>query len=285
MPEEITENTEPVETPEAEETPYIEEEPTYSQPEETESPQPAEDEVPFEEKHYKVGAKFGLTPDQVDAFGDVKLYEGALGRLEAIARSAAQVQNTKPAEETTTSDDTFSDFQFSDPNEYDPEIVNLTEQTNRRFASLEQKMDEVMSNSHLAQQDSAKQQAEQNVASFEKAVNQLDEDTFGRGSFDSVSSQHSDNRMKLAKSVSRLAHGYSARGEDVPSVDELVEESISGSFSEELGNQTLKTAASESRRQRGQTIAAPTRDQPSEKTSTEAAIQAATDWFRENEKR
>ena len=66
MPEEITENTEPVETPEAEETPYIEEEPTYSQPEETESPQPAEDEVPFEEKHYKVGAKFGLTPDQVD---------------------------------------------------------------------------------------------------------------------------------------------------------------------------------------------------------------------------
>ena len=279
MPEETT-----PETPETEESPYIEEEPVYNAPAESE-PEPEEEASGFDEKHYKIGAKFGLTPDQVDGFGTVELYEGALGRLEAIARSASQRQNTQPVKETRPSDETFSDFQFSDPNEYDPEIVGLTEQTNRRFASLEQKVDGLLSSNQSAHQNSVQQQTDQNVMDFERVVNQLDEDTFGRGSFDSVSSQHSNNRMKLAKSVSRLAHGYSAKGEDIPSVEELVEESIQGSFADEIGNQALKTAASESHRQRGQTVAAPTRDEPAKKSSTEAAIQAAADWFKENERR
>lgn len=277
MPEETT-----PETNEAEENPYIEEEPTYVVPDEPE-PEP-EPESGFTGQHYAVGAKFGLTPEQVDGFGSTESFEGALGRLEAIAQAATQGQNAQPAGKEPMSDESFSDFQFSDPAEYDSEIVDLTDQTNRRFSALEQNVKELMSENQFLQQGAAQQQAEQNVVSFEKVVNDLDEGTFGRGSFDEVGSQYSNNRMKLAQAVSRLGHGYSARGEAIPSVERLVEEALPGSFPDELGNQALKTAASESRRQRGQTVAAPTRDQPSEKTSTDAAIQAAADWFRQNER-
>ena len=277
MPEETT-----PETNETEESPYIEEEPTYTPPPEEEpEPEPAPE---FTGQHYSVGAKFGLTPEQVDGFGSATAFEGALGRLEAIARNATQGQNEQSVGKESVSDEEFSDFQFSDPNDYDPEIVNLTDQTNRRFTSLERKVEELTSENQFLKDGSAQQDAEQNVIAFEKVVNDLDEDTFGRGSFDEVGGQYSNNRMKLAQAVSRLGHGYSARGEAVPSVEKLVEEALPGTFPDELGNQALKTAASESRRQRGQSVAAPTRDQPSEKTSTDAAIQAAADWFRENER-
>lgn len=277
MPEETT-----PETAETEESPYIDEEPTYSAPPEPE-PEP-EPEIGFTGQHYEVGARFGLTPDQVEGFGSTEAFEGALGRLEAIARVAAQGQNEQPVGEVAASDESFSDFEFSDPNEYDPEIVDLTSQTNKRFSALEQRVSELTNENQFLKQGTAQKNAEQNVVAFEGVVNNLDEDTFGRGSFDEVGSQYSNNRMKLAQAVSRLGHGYSARGEAIPSVEKLVEEALPGTFPDEIGNQAIKTAASESRRQRGQSVAAPTRDQPSEKTSTDAAIQAATDWFRKNER-
>jgi len=272
-----------LETTETTESELVDEEPSYQTEPEPE-PAPESTEPEFTPKHYEVGAKFGLTPDQVDGFGSKELFEGALGRLEAIAQSVSQGQNAQPVDEEQEYDDSFSDFEFSDPTEYDPEIVDMTEQTNRRFEALEQRVSELMSENQSAQDMQARQVAEQNVMDFEAEVNQLDESTFGRGSFDEVSGQHSNNRMKLAEAVSRLGHGYSARGEDIPAIRDLVKEALPGTFSGEIGNQALKTAASESRRQRGQTVASPTRDQPSEKTSTEAAIQAAADWFRENER-
>lgn len=282
MPEETTPETPETET-EVEESPYIEEEPVYNL--EPEEPEPEVEAPEFQAQHYEIGAKFGLTPDQVDGFGSTELFEGALGRLEAIARVAAQGQNTQPAGTEPGPDDTISEFSFSDPAEYDPEVVELSEQTNRRFAALEKRVEELTNENQFLQQGSVQRNAEQNVVAFEQAVNGLDEETFGRGSFDNVGSQHSNNRMKLAQAVSRLGHGYSARGEEVPPIEKLVEEALPGTFPGEIGNQALKTAASESRRQRGQAVAAPTRDLPSEKTSTEAAIQAAADWFRENDKR
>jgi len=279
MPEE-----QELETTEITEEEYLEEEPEYPTGE-TEEEVELESEEEFSDQHYAVGAKFGLTPEQVDGFGTSEVFEGALGRLEAIARSATEGQNTQPVGEEAEVDDPVSAFQFSDPAEYDPEIVDLADQSNRRFDALEKRVGELMSQNQFSQEIVARQNAEQNVMDFEGAVNQLDESIFGRGGFDEVGSQHSNNRMKLAQAVARLGHGYSAQGEDVPSIEKLVEEAFPATFTDQIGKEALKTAASKSRRQRGQSVAAPTSDSASGKTSTEAAIQAAADWFKENGKR
>ena len=221
----------------------------------------------------------------MDGLGAPEIIEAALGTLEAIARQVTQGQNTKPEGSRAASDEQFSDFEFSDPSDYDPEIVDLTDQTNRRFTSLEQKIEELTLENQFLEKGAAEQDAEQNVIAFEAAVNQLDEEIFGRGGFDNVSSQESGNRMALAKSVSRLGHGYSAKGETIPSIEELVEEAFAATFKDQIGKQALQTAASKSRQHRGQSMAAPTSDSASELTSTEAAVQAAADWFKENERR
>jgi hypothetical protein len=109
----------------------------------------------------------------------------------------------------------------------------------------------------------------------------MDEATFGRGEQDDIAGQEADSRMRLAEAVSRLGHGYEARGEEIPLMAQLVEEASGAAFGKEIKNQTLRKASERSRQQRSQASAIPTHEEASPLTSDEAAVKAATEWQQE----
>ena len=175
----------------------------------------------------------------------------------------------------------FSEYVLEDASDYDDGIVKFVDYANEQLKTMNDTVSGLRDeNSRLIQAEYARN-AENNVAEFERIVNTMDEATFGRGEQDSLASQEADSRMRLAEAVSRLGHGYEARGEDIPPMARLVEEASGAVFGNEIKNQTLRKASERSRQQRSQSSAVPTHEEASPLTSEEAAIKAATEWQQE----
>jgi hypothetical protein len=242
---------------------FVEE--TEEDPEEVDEQQ----EPGFRDEQYLWGQEIGLTREQVQAFGTPEAFDGMVERI--------SVEEEEPAPQAEQPSG-FSKYVLEDSEDYDEGIVKFVDYANE---TLQKMSDEVTSlkdeNSQLMRAESVRR-AESNVAEFERIVNTMDEATFGRGEQDALPSHEAESRMRLAEAVSRLGHGYEARGEQVPPMTRLVGEASGAVFGNEIKNQTLRKASERSRQQRSQASAVPTHEDASPLTSDEAAVKAATEW-------
>ena len=283
MPDEYQmEETESVELPEenpGEELIDVVEPDAYPVEGELEEPEeqpeePQEESSGFRDEQYLWGQQIGLSREQVENFGTPEAFDGM---IEAISSDYEEEAPAAPAPEAKE----FSEFVLEDASDYDDGIVKFVDFANEQLKTMNDTVSGLRDeNSRLIQAEYARN-AENNVAEFERIVNTMDEATFGRGEQDSLASQEADSRMRLAEAVSRLGHGYEARGEDIPPMARLVEEASGAVFGNEIKNQTLRKASERSRQQRSQASAVPTHEEASPLTSEEAAIKAATEWQQE----
>ena len=244
-------------------------------PEEEPGEEPEAPESAFRDEQYLWGQQIGLTRDQVEAFGTPEAFDGMVERISYDEEEdAAPEAPAAPAEE-------FKSFVLEDAGDYDDGIVKFVEYANEQLKNVSEEVAGLREeNSRLIQAEYGRH-AETNVAEFERIVNTMDEATFGRGEQDALPSHEADSRMKLAEAVSRLGHGYEARGEEIPPMTRLVEEASGAVFGNEIKNQTLRKVSERSRQQRSQASAVPTHEEASPLTSDEAAIKAATEWQQE----
>jgi len=241
--------------------------------EESEGEEPEASESSFRDEQYLWGQQIGLTRDQVEAFGTPEAFDGMVERIsyDEEEGDAPEAPAAAPAEE-------FTSFVLEDAGDYDDGIVKFVEYANEQLKSVSEEVAGLREeNSRLIQAEHGRH-AETNVAEFERIVNTMDEATFGRGEQDLLPSHEADSRMRLAEAVSRLGHGYEARGEEIPLMARLVEEASGAVFGNEIKNQTLRKVSERSRQQRSQASAVPTHEEASPLTSDEAAIKAATEW-------
>ena len=238
---------------------------------------PEAEESSFRDEQYLWGQQIGLSRDQVEAFGTPEAFDGM---IERISYDDEGEEETEPSAPPTPQEE-YSSYVLEDEGDYDEGIVKFVSHTNDQLKAMNETMAGLREeNSRLIQAEYARH-AETNVAEFERIVNTMDEATFGRGEQDNLPSHEADSRMRLAEAVSRLGHGYEARGEDIPPMARLVEEASGAVFGNEIKNQTLRKASERSRQQRSQASAIPTHEEASPLTSDEAAVKAATAWQQE----
>ena len=235
---------------------------------------PQEEASGFRDEQYVWGQQIGLSREQVENFTP-ESFDSMVGKIAENfggGDEAPEPQAAPPEEKE------FTTYTLEDAEDYDPGIVKFVDYANSTLKDMNETVSHLREeNSRLLQAEYARN-AENNVAEFERIVNTMDEATFGRGEQDDLPSQEADARMRLAEAVSRLGHGYEARGEDIPPMTRLVEEASGAVFGNEIKNQTLRKASERSRQQRSQSSAVPTHEEASPLTSEEAAIKAATEW-------
>ena len=238
--------------------------------------EPQEEPSLFRDEQYLWGQQIGLSREQVENFGTPEAFDTM---LEAVTSDYDEEEEPPQAPAAPQSE--FSEYVLEDATDYDEGIVKFVDHANEQMKAMRQELDGLKNeNASLIEADAARK-AEANVAEFERIVNTMDEATFGRGGQDDLPSHEADARMRLAEAVSRLGHGYEARGEVIPPMARLVEEATGAVFGNEIKNQTLRKASERSRQQRSQASAVPTHEEASPLTSEEAAIKAATEWQQE----
>jgi len=255
---------------------YTEEDPSPPEEVTEEGSEAAPAEEGFRDEQYVWGQQIGLTREQVENFGSPEAFDSVVSRLvESTGEEEA------PANEEEMPGGSYSEFVLQDSEDYDDGIVRFVEHANGQLERLSGEVESLRrENSRLMEGEYARQ-SEANVAEFERIVNTMDEATFGRGEQNSLPSHEADTRMRLAKAVSRLGHGYEARGEQIPSMTQLVEEAAGAVFGNDIKDRTLRNAAQKTRQQRSQTSAVPTHEEATPLTSEEAAVKAATEWQQE----
>lgn len=264
--EELVDVTEPAAFPEEEDAPPVEDSGETEQQEDT----------GFRDEQYIWGKQLGLSRDQVEGFGTPDAFDKM---VERIADNFGD--ETEPAEEPDKPPAEFAKYVLEDAEDYDEGIVKFVNYANSTLEEMNSTVSSLREENARLIQAEYSRNAEANVAEFERIVNTMDEATFGRGEQDDLQSQEADARMRLAEAVSRLGHGYEARGEEVPPMTRLVEEASGAVFGNEIKNQTLRKASERSRQQRSQASAQPTHEEASPLSSEEAAVKAATEWQQE----
>tara|TARA_R100000306_G_scaffold61697_2_gene65103 strand:- start:531 stop:1079 length:549 start_codon:yes stop_codon:yes gene_type:complete len=116
---------------------------------------------------------------------------------------------------------------------------------------------------------------------FDSICDTMDEAMFGRGSYDDLGPDVQPNRKSLANAVSRLGHGYAARGETVPQMRQLVKEAFGATFGGTIENQAIRKVSEKSRKLGSQTTAKPTHKDPEPLSAEQKAVQAAYEWQKE----
>ena len=232
-----------------------------------------ESEPEFSDQQYLWGQEIGLTREQVQAFGTPEAFDGMIERI-----STEEEYEDEPDEEDRSP---LQRYVLEDSQDYDEGIVKFVDYANDTLQRMSEEVDNLKNENSQLMQAEYSRRAETNVAEFERIVNTMDEATFGRGEQDDLPSHEAESRMRLAEAVSRLGHGYEARGEQAPPMARLVEEASGAVFGNEIKNQALRKVSERSRQQRSQASAVPTHEDASPLTSEEAAVKAATEWQQE----
>jgi hypothetical protein len=228
--------------------------------------------VPFNEGHFEWGRYLNLSREEVEGFGDPAVFERMINQVSSVVGD----DNT-PVEDTPVTGgfelgEDFEDEPISKMNDhYSSELSNMK-------AEINQLKNVNMALGQREQQRAAKSSADE----FDRLCNTMDEGLFGRGTFDELGPESGNNRKTLANVVSRLGHGYAARGEVVPPMQQLVGEAFGAAFSNNIKNETLQRASAQSKKMRSQTSAVPTHREPEPLSADQKAIKAAHDWQKEH---
>lgn len=229
---------------------------------------PQATQPPFNESHFEWGRYLNLSRDEVANFAGGPM---AFERMVSSVSSAVDDGYSYSEPEGFTLEEIEQDETLSKMNDhYSSEI----EQLKGQVAQLSG-----MNNAMLEKEN--KRIAKASADQFDGICNNMDEGLFGRGTINEVGPEAGSNRKALANVVSRLGHGYAARGETVPPMQQLVKEAYGAAFGGTIENQTLRKASEKSKKMSSQTTAKPTHTDSQPANAEQAAIKAAYQWQKE----
>ena len=256
----------------------VEEEPVFEAPVISESEEEVVADEPssetpddgFRNDQYAMGAALGMTPEQVRAFGSSENFDQVAGRL------AQNLQRQVPAPVQHGPQATpVGNFQFEDPEAFDDGIVGMNNHMNWRFTQMEAMIGAM----HQQQQ---RLQAETTGREVDSILNSYSEELFGRGRLSDVEQESAMNRVAVANEIARQGHGYMTQGQQVPPLEQLVDQAVNSLYGTQMKNQALKQVSEKSRKSALQATARPTQQEESPVSGQEAAIRAAAEWHRQN---
>jgi hypothetical protein len=254
----------------------VEEEPVFEDPvvsesdEAEENPAVADDpssEDGFRNDQYAMGAALGMTPEQVRAFGDPNSFDQVAGRIaQGMQQRQMPVQQGMPP---------VGNFAFEAPDDFDENIVAMNNHANWRFTQMEA----MLGSMHQQQQ---RLQAETTGREVDSILNSYSDQIFGRGRLSDIEQESAMNRVAVANEIARQGHGYMSQGQQVPPLEQLVDQAVNTLYGTQMKDQALRTVAEKTRKTASQATARPTQQEESPVSGQEAAVRAAAEWHRQN---
>ena len=265
----------------------VEEEPpevfAEAQPPEAEAPspgQPVEPESQWRNDQYALGKAMGLDPDQVRGFPtpeafDLVANQWAAKMQETMNQSPEVQQQQQQAQEQIQNTSPREVFEFTDPGEYDPELVQMNEHYSNQLGQMQNTLNSVLMHTQRMQMEAAGRE-------MDMLLNSMDEDLYGRGRLNDLQEDSAMNRIAVADEVARLGHGYIGRGEGVPPLDVLVERASQAVHGKEMSQAALQRVSDKASQVARQATALPQHRDDTPDTGYEAAVQAAANWQSEH---
>jgi len=226
----------------------------------------------WSDDHFSWGRFLNLSRDEVESFA---------GGPAAFERMVRQVSTAVGAEDQQQYYADSNEFMLDEEVDSDDPLSKMNDHYSNQMNSLRQELDQLKGVNNALQANEQKRVTKASADEFDSICNTMDEGLFGRGSFSELGQDDSGNRTTLANAVSRLGHGYAARGESVPSMRQLVKQAFGASFSADIETQTLRKASAKSRKMSSQTTAKPTHTDSEPANAEQAALKAAYKWQKE----
>ena len=233
---------------------------------------PPPDLSQWREDHFEWGRHLNLSRDEVVNFaGGARAFERMIGSVSNMSRS--QEEYYRPTDNPFGVDlgEDHDDEGLAKVNEH---YAGVTEQMMSEIEQLKR----VNVDLHRKERERL---AKVSADEFDSICDTMDETMFGRGSYDDLGSDVQPNRKSLANAVSRLGHGYAARGETVPPMRQLVKEAYGATFGGTIENQAIRKVSEKSKKLGSQTTAKPTHKDPEPLSAEQKAVQAAYEWQKE----
>lgn len=169
--------------------------------------------------------KFGMPDDVIDSFDTSAQLERFLRKaIESNKRRQPPKEQTKPRDYAKLKE------------QFDPELIDLIESGDQRYALLEEKYSALEERYASLERDAKSRAEQQQIAELDRAMNSLDDDmksVFGIGHEHATKKQMA-NLKRLGDEVDRLESGYRARGERIPPVEALIKKAIRAEFYDQL---------------------------------------------------
>ena len=250
-----------------------------------EAPAPGPDapiEASWRNDQYAVGKAMGLEPEQVREFPNPEAFDlvanqWAASVQNAMSESPDVQQQQQAAQEAAQQQQAQARtaFEFGDPSDYDPEIVEMNKFYQGKMDNMENTLGAVLVHTQRMQMEAAGRE-------MDMILNNMDEGIYGRGRLNDLQEENALNRISVADEVARMGKGYLARGEGIPPMDALVERAAQSVHGKEMSQAALQRVSEKAGAVARQATALPQHRDGGPDTGYEAAVQAAANWQAEH---
>ena len=245
---------------------------------EEEAPQEAGGESGFRNDQYALGKAMGLSPEQVRGFDNPEAFDSVANqwaaRMQSSMNGSEEVQQRQQQAHQEKSQGRET-FEFSDPTDYDPEMVEMNKFYTDKMGNMENTLDAVLMHTQRMQMEAAGRE-------MDLILNNMDEGIYGRGRLNDLTENDALNRISVADEVARLGQGYLARGEGVPPLDVLVDRASQSVHGKEMSQAALQRVSDKAGAVARQATALPQHRDDAPNAGYEAAVQAAANWQAEH---
>ena len=240
-------------------------------------------EASWRNDQYAVGKAMGLEPEQVREFPNPEAFDLVANQWAASVQNAMtespdvqqQQQAAQQAAQQQQQAQARTAFEFGDPSDYDPEIVEMNKFYQGKMDNMENTLGAVLMHTQRMQMEAAGRE-------MDMILNNMDENIFGRGRLNDLQEENALNRISVADEVARMGKGYLARGEGIPPMDALVERAAQSVHGKEMSQAALQRVSEKAGAVARQATALPQHRDGGPDTGYEAAVQAAANWQAEH---
>ena len=239
-------------------------------------------EASWRNDQYAVGKAMGLEPEQVREFPNPEAFDlvanqWAASVQNAMSESPDVQQQQQAAQEAAQQQQAQARtaFEFGDPSDYDPEIVEMNKFYQGKMDNMENTLGAVLVHTQRMQMEAAGRE-------MDMILNNMDEGIYGRGRLNDLQEENALNRISVADEVARMGKGYLARGEGIPPMDALVERAAQSVHGKEMSQAALQRVSEKAGAVARQATALPQHRDGGPDTGYEAAVQAAANWQAEH---
>lgn len=226
--------------------------------------------------------KMGFTRYEAQSFSNAEDLKRTLDILDGADAGAGGEDKEKAGEEDLQKEPEFKiDL---NPDEYDAKVIKTFENLNKfhtdRYTALEAKLNDVL-------EAVGNEQAAAADLRFESMIDGLGDDfaeTLGKGPGHSLNrkSPQFENRVKLHEEIVRIAAGYAALGQRVPTEKELFEQAVGTVFRDKQKDLAMDKLGKKLDKRSRQSLgrAAPHKDK--ELSPDQRAVKFVNDFYKKN---
>lgn len=220
------------------------------------------------------GQAIGLTPDEVRQVGSPELFDKMVANVQGAMYNGAEKVTQDAAGQPAAEAPKPAGYQFNDPDDYDDEIVKMNDHYGEKMGQIETHLNAMMMQTQRMQMEAAGRE-------MDAILDGMDDTLYGRGRLNDIPEDLAMNRIAVCDAVASLGHGYLARGERVPSLDDLVGRATQSVHGKEMSNQALQRVSDKAGHIARQATAMPTHSDEIPESGEAAARSAAAEWLRE----